>query len=226
MGWKKEQKEFEGRGWGFLNNLRRDIKKNNWRWVEKMKALRDSIDNQRVVESDVAYTQAKGKLVKFMSANTRYNQEHNENLLDGYHFETVNRWINIKPQPEMVVEEVKSLDNRFQEIIDSYLKSNPAKIKELQIQLNDWINYWMVVEDENSPTGRYTIHPINVSILKRILGWTGMELKDNWEDTKRRYTIREDWLLWPQTFAVLCCFKKEYRKTSTRNTNRRPQQRQ
>jgi hypothetical protein len=47
----------------------------------------------------------------------------------------------MKPHPEMVVEEVKCLDNKFQEIIDSYLKSNPAKIKELQVKLNDWINY-------------------------------------------------------------------------------------
>ena len=41
----------------------------------------------------------------------------------------------------MVAEEVISLNNRFHEIIDSYLKANPAKVKELQIKLNDWINY-------------------------------------------------------------------------------------
>jgi hypothetical protein len=41
----------------------------------------------------------------------------------------------------MVVDEVKSLKSNYEEIINSYLKSNPAKIRELQIKLNDWINY-------------------------------------------------------------------------------------
>jgi hypothetical protein len=95
----------------------------------------------------------------------------------------------------------------------------------LQVKLNDWINYWMVIDDKNSPSGKRTIRPIDVEILKNILQWTGMELTDNWSDSKRRYTIREDWMLWPQTFAVLCCFKKEFRKSATRNTNRGTRQR-
>jgi hypothetical protein len=95
----------------------------------------------------------------------------------------------------------------------------------LQVKLNDWINYWMVIYDKNSPSGRRTIHPIDVEVLKRILQWTGMELTDNWSSSKRRYTIREDWMLWPQTFAVLCCFKKKFRKSATRNTNRGTRQR-
>jgi hypothetical protein len=41
----------------------------------------------------------------------------------------------------MVIDEVKSLSDTFEEIIDGYLKVNPAKIKELQVKLNDWINY-------------------------------------------------------------------------------------
>jgi hypothetical protein len=52
----------------------------------------------------------------------------------------------------------------------------------------------------------------------RLLAWTGMELTDNWAESKRRYTIREDWMLGPQTFAAICCFKKEFRKTTTRNS--------
>ena len=83
----------------------------------------------------------------------------------------------------------------------------------------------MVIYDKNSPSGRRTIHPIDVEVLKRILQWTGMELTDNWSDSKRRYTIREDGMLWPQTFAVLCCFKKKFRKSATRNTNRGTRQR-
>jgi hypothetical protein len=90
----------------------------------------------------------------------------------------------------------------------------------LQVKLNDWINYWMVIDDKSSPSGRRTIHPIDIEVLKRILQWTGMELTDNWSNSKRRYTIKEDWMLWPQTFAALCCFKKEYRKTTTTHTNR------
>ena len=47
----------------------------------------------------------------------------------------------MKPHPGMVVNGVKSLKSNYEEIINSYLKSNPAKIRELQIKLNDWINY-------------------------------------------------------------------------------------
>jgi hypothetical protein len=78
----------------------------------------------------------------------------------------------------------------------------------------------MVIKDKNAPTGQRTINPIDAKLLKKILEWTGMELTDNWANVKRRYTIREDWMLGPQTFAVLCCFKKEFRKTTTTHTNR------
>ena len=229
MAKKLEQIEKEKQDWGLLGSLKKNIEGNNEKETRKIKVLRNSADKQKSLESNVTYTQAKRKLNRFMSIDTSTesedtvlygNQENGENLLNGYHFETVNRWINIKPQPEMVVGEVRILNDNFQEIIDSYLKSNPAKIKELQIKLNDLINYWMVINDKNSPTGRRTIRPIDVEILKRVLQWTGMELIDNWEASKRRYTIREDWMLWPQTFAVLCCFKKEYRNSSTTNTNR------
>ena len=221
----KEQNDQINGEWGFLNKLRKNIEGNNEEEINRRSVLRNSADNQRSLERVVLYTQAKTKLTQFMSEDTGDEQEHDENLLDGYHFETVSRWINIKPQPEMVVREVRALSSNFQEIIDSYLKSNPARIKELQVQLNDWINYWMVIDDERSPSGRRTINPIDRDILMEILQCTGMELIDNWEGSKRRYTIREDWLLWPQTFAAICCFKKEYRRISTRNTNRRPQQR-
>jgi hypothetical protein len=68
-----------------------------------------------------------------------------------------------------VVKEVKTLNNRFQEIIDSYLKADPAKIKELQVKLNDWINSGMVIKDKNAPTGQRTINPIDAKLLKKIL---------------------------------------------------------
>ena len=118
----------------------------------------------------------------------------------------------------MVVDEVKSLKSNYEEIINSYLKSNPAKIRELQIKLNDWINYWDEISNPESPSGISTIKPINLEVLMRLLAWTGMELTDNWAESKRRYTIREDWMLGPQTFAAICCFKKEFRKTTTRNS--------
>lgn len=197
------------------NEKQKEIKWALEKFTKESNEIKLSLEDARI---------AKSKLARFMSANTEASHDTNIDL-SWYHFDTVNRWPNMKPHPEMVVEEVNSLDNRFQEIIDSYLKSNPAKIKELQVKLNDWINYWMVIDDKNSPSGRRTIHPIDVEILKNILQWTGMELIDNWRESKRRYTIREDWMLWPQTFAVLCCFKKEYRKSATRNTNRGTRQR-
>jgi len=197
------------------NEKQKEIKWALEGFSKESKEIRLSIEDTKI---------AKSKLARFMSANTEASHDSNVDL-SGYHFDTVNRWPNMKPHPEMVVEEVNSLDNRFQEIIDGYLKSNPAKIKELQVKLNDWINYWMVIDDKSSPSGKRTIHPIDVEVLKRILQWTGMELTDNWSDSKRRYTIREDGMLWPQTFAVLCCFKKEFRKSATRNTNRGTRQR-
>lgn len=218
---KKESKSGTG---NMLNSLKRNIERNNSREVNRRKVITDARSELKELKTSAEFLEAKGKLAKFMSVDG-IHYEWQEDLLKGYHFETVNWWNNIKPQPEAVVKEVKTLNDRFQKIIDSYLKADPAKIKELQIKLNDWINYWMVIEDKKSPTGRYTINPINVEILKNILQGTGMELTDNWWATKRRYTIREDWKLGPQTFAVLCCFKKEYRKTTTTNSNRRPQQR-
>lgn len=197
------------------NEKQKEIKWALEGFSKESKEIRLSLEDTRI---------AKSKLARFMSTNTEASHDSNVDL-SGYHFDTVNRWPNMKPHPEMVVEEVNSLDNRFQEIIDGYLKSNPAKIKELQVKLNDWINYWMVIDDKSSPSGKRTIHPIDVEVLKRILQWTGMELTDNWSDSKRRYTIREDGMLWPQTFAVLCCFKKEFRKSATRNTNRGTRQR-
>jgi len=197
------------------NEKQKEIKWALENFNKESKEIRLSLEDTRI---------AKSKLARFMSTNTEVSRDNNIDL-SWYHFDTVNRWPNVKPHPEMVVEEIKSLDDRFQETIDSYLKSNPAKIKELQVKLNDWINYWMVIDDKNSPSGKRTIHPIDVEILKNILQWTGMELIDNWRESKRRYTIREDWMLWPQTFAVLCCFKKEYRKSATRNTNRGTRQR-
>ena len=190
----------------------------------------EAINNIRIeaeeLRRSVEFTTAQKKLNAFMSPSSAWDQlENNDDLLDWYHFDTFNWWPNTKPQLRMVVEEVRSLNNRFQEIIDGYLKANPPKIKELQIKLNDWINYWMIIDDKDSPTGRRTIHPIDIEILKGILQWTGMELTDNWSGSKRRYTIREDWMLWPQTFAVLCCFKKKFRKSATRNTNRGTRQR-
>lgn len=197
------------------NEKQKEIKWALEKFTKESNEIKLSLEDARI---------AKSKLARFMSANTEASHDTNIDL-SWYHFDTVNRWPNMKPHPEMVVEELNSLDNRFQEIIDSYLKSNPAKIKELQVKLNDWINYWMVIDDKNSPSGRRTIHPIDVEVLKRILQWTGMELTDNWSSSKRRYTIREDWMLWPQTFAVLCCFKKKFRKSATRNTNRGTRQR-
>lgn len=197
------------------NEKQKEIKWALEGFSKESKEIRLSIEDTKI---------AKSKLARFMSANTEASHDINVDL-SWYNFDTVNRWPNVKPHPEMVVEEVNSLDNRFQEIIDGYLKSNPAKIKELQVKLNDWINYWMVIDDKNSPSGKRTIHPIDVEVLKRILQWTGMELTDNWSDSKRRYTIREDGMLWPQTFAVLCCFKKDFRKSATRNTNRGTRQR-
>lgn len=218
----KDEKE-----WGFLGRLKKNIEKNEDFEEETRRALRESRNAQEGLEREAEYNIAKGKLTKFMSAETPRTEhlEINDNLLEGYHFETVDRWINVKPKPVMVVEEIRTLNDDYQEIIDSYLKSNPAKIKELQILLNDWINYWRVVAYEKSPSGRRTVKPIDLEILRNILQWTGMELQDNWENTKRRYTIREDWMLGPQTFAVLCCFKKEYRKSITSHSNRRPIQR-
>ena len=197
------------------NEKQKEIKWALEKFTKESNEIKLSLEDARI---------AKSKLARFMSANTEASHDTNIDL-SWYHFDTVNRWPNMKPHPEMVVEEVNSLDNRFQEIIDGYLKSNPAKIKELQVKLNDWINYWMVIDDKSSPSGKRTIHPIDVEVLKRILQWTGMELTDNWSDSKRRYTIREDGMLWPQTFAVLCCFKKEFRKSATRNTNRGTRQR-
>ena len=188
--------------------------------AEKDEIIRNSGIEVNELKRSVEFATAQKKFNAFMSSDTADNQQENDDLLDWYHFDTFDWWPNRKPHLRMVAEEVKSLDNRFQGIIDSYLKANPAKVKELQIKLNDWINYWMVIDDKNSPTGRRTINPIDVEILKRVLQWTGMELIDNWEASKRRYTIKEDWMLGPQTFAAICCFKKEYRKASTRNTNR------
>lgn len=203
--------------WETLKNKQRaEIFKN----TEGDEAIRNSEIEVNELKRFVEFSTAQKKFNAFMSPDTADNQQENNNILDWYHFDTFDWWINRKPHLRMVVEEVKSLNNRFHEIIDSYLKANPAKVKELQIKLNDWINYWMVIDDKNSPTGRRTIHPIDVEILKRVLQWTGMELIDNWEASKRRYTIKEDWMLGPQTFAAICCFKKEYRNTSTTNTNR------
>ena len=186
---------------------------------DKAEVLSDSKKGQKEVNSSIEYNIANGKFKKFMS-NGDDSSEISDEELSLYYFDTVNWWINRKPYPKMVIDEVKSLSDTFEEIIDGYLKVNPAKIKELQVKLNDWINYWMVIDDKSSPSGRRTIHPIDIEVLKRILQWTGMELTDNWSNSKRRYTIKEDWMLWPQTFAALCCFKKEYRKTTTTHTNR------
>ena len=73
----------------------------------------------------------------------------------------------------------------------------------------------------DTSTGLRRIYPIDLEMLKTILNWTGMELTTRGDDGKdKREVIREDWMLGPQTFAVLCCFRKEYRNSSTRNTGR------
>lgn len=179
--------------------------------------LAESRKEQNELLNSIELNVAKKKLSNFMSDNDEDDRRIPVEL-EWYHFDTVNWWPNMKPHPGMVVDEVKSLKSNYEEIINSYLKSNPAKIRELQIKLNDWINYWDEINNPQSPSGRSTIKPINLEVLMRLLAWTGMELTDNWVESKRRYTIREDWMLGPQTFAAICCFKKEYRKTTTRNS--------
>lgn len=184
---------------------------------DKNKMLAESRKEENELLNSIELNVAKKKLSNFMSDNNEDNRRIPVEL-EWYHFDTVNWWPNIKPHPGMVVDEVKSLKSNYEEIINSYLKSNPAKIRELQIKLNDWINYWDEISNPESPSGISTIKPINLEVLMRLLAWTGMELTDNWAESKRRYTIREDWMLGPQTFAAICCFKKEFRKTTTRNS--------
>ena len=179
--------------------------------------LAESRKEENELLNSIELNVAKKKLSNFMSDNDEDDRRIPIEL-EWYHFDTVNWWPNMKPHPGMVVDEVKSLKSNYEEIINSYLKSNPAKIRELQIKLNDWINYWDEINDSKSPSGISTIRPINLEVLMRLLAWTGMELTDNWAESKRRYTIREDWMLGPQTFAAICCFKKEFRKTTTRNS--------
>ena len=184
---------------------------------DKNKMLAESRKEENELLNSIELNVAKRKLSNFMSNNDEDDRRIPIEL-EWYHFDTVNWWPNMKPHPGMVVNEVKSLKSNYEEIINSYLKSNPAKIRELQIKLNDWINYWDEISNPESPSGISTIKPINLEVLMRLLAWTGMELTDNWAESKRRYTIREDWMLGPQTFAAICCFKKEFRKTTTRNS--------
>ncbi len=184
---------------------------------DRNRMLAESRKEENELLNSIELNVAKKKLSNFMSNNDEDDRRIPIEL-EWYHFDTVNWWPNIKPHPGMVVDEVKSLKSNYEEIINSYLKSNPAKIRELQIKLNDWINYWDEISDPKSPSGISTIKPINLEVLMRLLAWTGMELTDNWAESKRRYTIREDWMLGPQTFAAICCFKKEFRKTTTRNS--------
>ena len=184
---------------------------------DRNRMLAESRKEENELLNSIELNVAKRKLSNFMSNNDEDDRRIPIEL-EWYHFDTVNWWPNMKPHPGMVVNEVKSLKSNYEEIINSYLKSNPAKIRELQIKLNDWINYWDEISNPESPSGISTIKPINLEVLMRLLAWTGMELTDNWAESKRRYTIREDWMLGPQTFAAICCFKKEFRKTTTRNS--------
>lgn len=198
------------------NSQRAETPKN----TERDDAIKAAWAEVRDLEKTVEFSVAQKKLNAFMSPSTADDQlENNDHLLDWYYFDTFNWWPNARPHLRMVVEEVKSLNNKFQEIIDSYLKANPAKVKELQIKLNDWINYWMVIDDKDSPTGRRTIFPIDVKILRRLLQPVGMDLTEN-RGSKRRYTIREDWMVGPQTFATISCIIKYFRISSTAYTNR------
>ena len=180
------------------------------------KELRDwlGVLKKKVIEKNEvkdSFFVAKWKLEAFMSSSTPDTNSVDDKELKAYHFETVNRWPNVKPHPKMVIAEVKTLRNDLMKKIDSFLKANPAKVLELQKLLNRWIN-----DGERSETGYY-IPYIDLEQLMNILKWTWMEL-DYFppDDVHKEWTfgIKEDGLLWPQTFAAITCIRDEYRNNN------------
>lgn len=119
--------------------------------------------------------------------------------MEGYHFETVNRWRNVKPHPKMVVEEIKTLRKDIQKIINSFLKKNPADV----LWLQKYLNKCLYAVENNPNWAASNVPMVDLWDLDDCLRGTEM-----WIDTKNHEKIKEDWLLWPQTFAVICCFWK------------------
>lgn len=112
--------------------------------------------------------------------------------LSEYHFDTVKWWRNIEPNPELVVEEIQKLGDRHSDEMLGYLKANPAEVKKLQQYLNDRI------EDDH----------IDITKLKAVLAGTWMDLKPVPGRWSWFIWIREDWMLGPQTYAAICCFRE------------------
>ncbi len=171
---------------------------------DKAEVLSDSKKGQKEVNSSIEYNIAKEKFKKFMS-NGDDSSEISDEEMSLYHFDTVNWWVNRKPHPKMVIEEINTLDDYLQKTFKEDLMKEPADVLFLQKQLNELLNceWW-----------------IDVNRLKRLLDGTGMELEYRPNEELFKYRIKEDWMLGPQTFAVLCCFEKKHRKTTTTNSYR------
>lgn len=191
-----------------LNDLNKEVHNNVDKTINSLKKSMNKFNKEvhkKSVEkkSSNEYLIAKQKLQSFMSLSAADSNDIDDREMRRYHFDTVNWWRNVRPHPKMVVKEIKTLRKDIKKEIDSYLMSNPADVKWLQRYLNDCIYHW-----DNRPWMPRRM--IDKEKLDSILRGTGMELEHH-PGEKPEWQIREDWMLWPQTYAVLCCFEKEYR---------------
>ena len=165
----------------------------------KGKDKNNGVNPEIVGEVSMEYSIASTKLQNFMSASAPDATWVEDRELRRYHFDTVNWWRNVKPHPRMVVKEVKTVRYQLKNEIDEYLKSNPARILDLQKKLNERMSRWVQSY-------------IDYDKLDYILKGTWMDLeRDTRSNPMPNPKIREDGKLWPQTYAAICCIKDDYR---------------